>query len=307
MGAGVLVDTEWVAAHLDDPAVRLVQVDEDALLYDVGHIPGAARLRWDADLQATGSRDVLDADACAALLGGLGVGPATTVVLYGDRSNGWATYAHWVLRYRGHADVRLLDGGHAAWAREGRPLTKAVPTFAPADYPTLRPRPDLRASAPEVLRALTDGGATLIDARPQPQYAGTVFPAIGYPATGAHRGGHIPGAVNVPWTAFAREDGRLKSPEALRRLYRDAGVDLARPIVTYCIIGVGSSFTCLVLRDLLGHPDVRNYDGSWMEWGSSIGYPVALGAEADTRRGGRPCPSRRRRSGSLTRRSAASG
>jgi thiosulfate/3-mercaptopyruvate sulfurtransferase len=273
--ANVLVDTAWVAAHLDDPQVRLLQADEDALLYDAGHIPGAGRLRWDVDLQAPHSRDVLDPAAFVALMGRLGIGPATTVVLYGDRLNGWATYAYWVLRYRGHADVRLMDGGHARWAREGRLLAKAVPTSVPADYPIPAAPTPIRATGPEVLRALGDPATTLIDARPRPQYDSAIFPAIGYPATGAHRGGHIPGAINIPWTAFSTAEGVLKSAGELRQLYADAGADLGRPVIAYCIVGVGSSFTYFILRDLLGHPDVRNYDGSWMEWGSTIGYPVA--------------------------------
>lgn len=270
-----LVTTAWVAEHLEDPVVRLIQADQDELLYGLGHIPGATHLRWDTALQSPSMRDVLDEPAFARLMGGLGISPDTTCVLYGDSMNGWAAYAAWVLRFCGHRDVRLMDGGHAVWAREARPLTAAVPAFPAAVYPVASRRLEIRASLAEVMAMLGQPASTLVDARPEPQFEGQVFTAIGYPATGAHRGGHIPGAVNVPWTTLCDVDGRLKQADELRRLYAEVGADLGRPVTAYCIVGVGSAYTWFVLSELLGGSHVRNYDGSWMEWGSTMGVPVA--------------------------------
>jgi len=272
----VLVDTAWVADHREDPRVRLIQADEDGLLYGLGHIPGAARLQWDTDLQSRGSRDLLGASEFAELMSRLGVSPDTTVVLYGDKMNGWATYAFWVLRYWSHPDVRLLDGGHAAWAREDRPLTHSEPVLRPMAYPLPQRQPAIRARRDDVARAVTKQDPAIVDARPAAQYAGAIFQAIGYPASGAHRGGHVPGARNVPWTTLCDSDGRFKSKAAIVELYSAAGVDLRQPVIAYCIIGVGSSYTYVVLHELYGLTEVRNYDGSWMEWGSSIGLPVEL-------------------------------
>lgn len=271
-----LVDTTWVAAHLQDPSVRLLESNEDLLLYRMGHLPGAAEVWWDSDLQATTSRDVLDAAAFAHLMERLGIARKTTVVLYGDRLNGWAAYAFWVLRYYGHPEVRLMDGGRERWINEGRALTMAPPTFPPTSYPLPECRPEVRVLAPALLDAVRGSTVTLIDARPKAQYACEVHPSIAYPTTGAHRGGHIPGAVNVPWHELFDAHCCLKTPDELRQLYAGAGADLTRPVVTYCIIGIGSSVTYIVLHDVLGHQDVRNYDGAWLEWGSSIGYPIIV-------------------------------
>ena len=190
--------------------------------------------------------------------------------------NGWAAYAYWVLRYWSHPDVRLIDGGHAAWARQDRPLTRAEPVLRPMAYRVPTCQAAIRARREDVVMAVTEQGSAIVDARPAAQYDGAIFQAIGYPASGAHRGGHIPGARNVPWTTLCDGDGRFKNKAAIRELYSAAGVNLRRPVIAYCIIGVGSSYTYFVLHELCGLTDVRNYDGSWMEWGSSIGLPVEV-------------------------------
>ena len=270
-----LTDTDWVERHLGNVVVRVVQVDEDPLLYELGHIPGAVMLRWDHELQAGDSRDVVGADEFAAAMGRLGVRRDSTVVLYGDKMNGWATYAYWVLKYWGHPDVRIMDGGHQKWSREGRPLTSDVPVPVPVTYsaPTT-PCSEIRAYTADVVGAVADRDVTVIDARSEAQFDGAIFPAFSYPLTGAHRGGHVPGAVNVPWTTLTDDDGCFLADADLRDLYAGAGVELARPVLAYCIIGIGSSSTYFTLRELLGVTNVRNYDGSWMEWGSTIGLPV---------------------------------
>lgn len=274
-GPRALTDTDWVARHLGNVDVRVVQVDEDPLLYELGHLPGAVMLSWDHDLQACDSRDLVGADDFAAVMGRLGVRRDSTVILYGDKMNGWATYAYWALKYWGHPDVRIMDGGHQKWSREGRPLTSDVPVPVPAIYgaPTA-PRCEIRAYAADVVGAVDDRDVTIIDARSEAQYDGALFPAFSYPLTGAHRGGHVPGAVNVPWTTLTDDDGCFRAAADLQDLYAGAGVDLAKPVLAYCIIGIGSSSTYFTLRELLGVANVRNYDGSWLEWGSTIGFPV---------------------------------
>ncbi len=277
LGSRALTDTDWVAEHLGDPDVRIMQVDEDPLLYELGHIPGAAMLRWDHDLQAAGARDVLGAEDFAAIMGRLGIRRDSTVVVYGDKMNGWATYAYWVLKYRGHPDVRIMDGGHQKWSREGRPLTAEVPAFAPAAYLPPTSSPEIRAFTADVIAAVGDRRTAIVDARSEAQYRGAIFPAFSYPLTGAHRGGHVPGACNVPWTQLTDADSCFRPAAELKDLYTRAGVDLAQPILAYCIIGIGSSSTFFVLRELLGVAQVRNYDGSWMEWGSTMRLPVECG------------------------------
>lgn len=273
-GLRALTDTDWVGRHLGDADVRVVQVDEDPLLYELGHLPGAVMLRWDHELQPGDARDVVGADDFAAVMGRLGVRRYSTVVLYGDKMNGWATYAYWVLKYWGHPDVRIMDGGHQKWSREGRPLTTAVPVPVPVNYNAPARCPEIRAYTADVVTAIDDRDVTIIDARSEAQYDGALFPAFSYPLTGAHRGGHVPGAVNVPWTTLTDEDGCFRADTDLRDLYAGAGVELAKLVLAYCIIGIGSSSTYFTLRELLGVANVRNYDGSWLEWGSTIGLPV---------------------------------
>lgn len=275
-----LASPGWVAAHLEDPDVRLLQVDEDELLYLVAHLPGALPLRWDADLQAPERRDVIGAEDFAGLMGRLGITPTTTVVVYGDQRNLWASYAAWVLRLWGHGDVRLLDGGHAGWAGAGLPMVDGPPAAAGSDghlYPRpAGPCPGARASRADVEAALAAGSPTVVDARVSPGYLGEIPTGISAPLTGAHRGGHIPGAVSVPWTDLVDEvTGRLRPEPEVRAAFAGAGVDLGRPVIVYCVVGAASAFEWLVLAEVLGLPAVANYDGSWLEWGSTIGLPVA--------------------------------
>ncbi len=273
----VVVSTSWAAAHLDDPHVRFLQVDDDELLYASGHLPGAHPLRWDRDLQASWSRDVVEPAVLGAILGRLGVGADTTVVVYGDRSNLWAAYAWWALRLRGHGDVRLMDGGWARWATEERPFATGPATPPGAvtyPVPEMADRP-IRATRGDVEAVLTSGQAMVIDARSPDHYRGEPYPAILPPLTGAHRSGRIPGSVNVPWAAMVDGDtGRLRSRGQLETMFAEAGVRRDQPVITYCILGAGSAFAHLVLAGLLGHPAVTNYDGSWLEWGSSVGLPI---------------------------------
>jgi thiosulfate/3-mercaptopyruvate sulfurtransferase len=269
-----LVDPQWLQDHLDDPSVRVVQVDEDEMLYELGHIPGALWLQWDVDFCRQDSRDVVGAKGFADAMSRLGVEPATTVVVYGDQGGLWAAYVYWVLRYWGHGDVRLLDGGHGAWTSEGRPLVTEVPRVTPTQYPPpAGANRTLRANFVEVAALVGDGGIGLIDARSEGLYRGA--PPEGCPFPMAHRHGHIPGAVNVGWpTLFDPETFRFLDPGELRERYEQAGVRWDRPVVSYCLVGAASALTFVVLADHLGHPDVRNYDGSWMEWGGAIATPV---------------------------------
>lgn len=272
-----LVSTVWAATHLDDPQVRFLQVDDDELLYGTGHLPGAQPLRWDRDLQASWSRDVVEAAVLCATLGRLGIAPDTTVVVYGDRGNLWAAYAWWALRLRGHRDVRLMDGGWARWAAEERAFVTGPPTQpGRVHYPALKaPDAPVRATRADVEAALSGNQVILVDARSPDHYAGEPYFAVLPPLTGAHRSGRIPGAVNVPWASMADADtGLLLTPGQLEAAFTDAGVRWDQPVITYCILGAGSAFAYLVLTGLLGHSAVTNYDGSWLEWGSSVGLPI---------------------------------
>lgn len=272
----VVVPTAWVAAHLDDPSVFPLQVDDDELLYASGHLPGAQPIGWDSDLQAHGSRDIVEPAELSATLGRLGATPDDTIVVYGDRSNLWAAYAWWALRLRGHPDVRLMDGGWTRWAAEDRPLATGLP--APPDptrYPVLATDGALRASRADVEAALTTHDATLLDARSPDHFRGEPYFAVLPPLTGAHRSGRIPGAVNVAWASMLDADtGLLLCRDSLEGAFTEAGVTWDRPVITYCILGAGSAYIHLVLAGILGHPAVRNYDGSWLEWGSSVGLPI---------------------------------
>lgn len=269
-----LVTTQWLAEHLDDPGVVVAESDEDVLLYETGHIPGAVKIDWHADLNDQVARDYVDAEGFAALMSAKGIAPGTTVVFYGDNFNWWAAYALWVCSLFGHADVRLLDGGRQKWMDEGRPMTTDVPSSAATEYPVV-PRDDvtIRAFKEDVLAHL--GNGPLVDVRSPGEYNGEVTHMADYPQEGVLRAGHIPTAANVPWKRAADDDGSFKSADDLRAIYEgEIGLKHGDDVVAYCRIGERSSHTWFVLTHLLGFPKVRNYDGSWCEWGNSVRAPI---------------------------------
>ncbi len=270
----VLVTTEWLAEHLNDPNIRIVESNEDPLLYDTGHIPGAVKIDWTADLNDPITRDYIDAERFARLMSEKGISNDTMVIFYGDKNNWWATYALWVFHLFGHHNTRILDGGRKKWIDEGRPLTREVPQYPPTNY-VARPRDDSteRAFRDEVLEHVREHGA-LVDVRSPAEYSGERLHMPEYPNEGALRGGHIPGAVNIPWAQAVREDGTFKSREELQALYASKGITPDKDVVVYCRIGERSSHTWFVLRHLLGYPRVKNYDGSWTEWGNSVRMPI---------------------------------
>jgi len=269
-----LVDTEWVAEHLKDPAVRIVESDEDALLYEQGHIPGAVKVDWFTSLQHPIRRDFLSVKDLEQLFSNLGIGNDTTVVLYGDKSNWFATYAFWLFRYHGHEKLKIMNGGRAKWEMEGRLLTKDVPGYPKTNYQAKESDPDIRAFREDVF-AQIEQGKPLVDVRSPKEYSGELLHMPGYPQEGATRGGHIPGAMNIPWAQATNEaDSTFKSPQALRELYEGRGITPEKDIIAYCRIGERSSHTWFVLTYLLGYPKVRNYDGSWTEWGNLVNAPI---------------------------------
>jgi thiosulfate/3-mercaptopyruvate sulfurtransferase len=275
----VLVDTEWVAAHLNDPQVRLVESDEDALLYETGHIPGAVKVDWFTTLQHPVRRDFLTKEEFEALCSSLGIANDTTVVFYGDKSNWFAVSAFWLCEYYGHQDKRIMNGGRAKWVAEGRPLTTDLPQYPPTQYRASEPMAGIRAFRDDVMRHI-EQGLPLVDVRSVKEYTGELLHMPGYPQEGTQRGGHIPGAVSIPLSSAVREDGTFKDPQALRELYEGHGITPDQEIIAYCRIGERSSHTWFVLKYLLGYPNVRNYDGSWTEWGNLVGAPIAKGEEA---------------------------
>jgi thiosulfate/3-mercaptopyruvate sulfurtransferase len=274
-----LVNFTWLDAHRNDPKVKLVEVDVDTTAYDSGHIPGALAFNWQTELQDTLRRDVASPEAFARLLGAAGIDDGTTVVLYGDHENWFAAYAFWLLRYYGHRDVKLLDGGRKKWIAEGRPFTTERPRVEATTYAIRDADPSLRAYRDQVLSIVQRGArkAALVDVRSEAEYRGEILAPPGLPET-AQRAGHIPGAVNVPWSRAVREDGTFLNIEELRAIYESLGVTRESPVITYCRIGERSSHTWFVLSELLGYSNVRNYDGSWTEWGSLIGVPVERAA-----------------------------
>ncbi|MEO6310245.1 MAG: sulfurtransferase [Leifsonia sp.] len=273
-----LVSTDWLSAHLDTPGLVVVESDEDVLLYEVGHIPGAVKIDWHTDLNDPVERDFIGSEAFAAMLGSKGISRDSTVVIYGDKSNWWAAYALWVFSLFGHDDVRLLDGGRDKWSAEGRELTTDATVVTPVDYPVVdRHDAPLRAFRDDVLAHF---GNPLIDVRSPEEYSGlrTTMPA--YPEEGALRGGHIPSAASVPWARAAEADSTFKSRSELDAIYRDeAGLSDGDTVIAYCRIGERSSHTWFVLTHLLGFENVRNYDGSWTEWGSAVRVPIVTGTE----------------------------
>ncbi len=272
---GKLVSTDWLAAHLDHPDVVVVESDEDVLLYDTGHIPGAIKVDWHMDLNDPLTRDYLGGEAFAELMSSKGIGRDTTVVFYGDNFNWWAAYALWVFTLFGHPDVRLLDGGRKKWVDEGRPMTTDVPQRPRADYPVVqRDDAKIRAFRSDV-HAHIDSGGSLVDVRSPQEYKGELLHMPDYPQEGALRGGHIPGAANVPWKRAANDDGTFRDLGELEAIYVDEqGLSSDEDIIAYCRIGERSSHTWFVLHHLMGFPNVRNYDGSWTEWGNLVGVPI---------------------------------
>jgi thiosulfate/3-mercaptopyruvate sulfurtransferase len=271
----VLVSTDWVAAHLDDPAYRLVEVDEDTAAYEGGHIRGAIAWHWKDDLHEELRREFLTQESLSALLARSGVGPDTTVVLYGGNNNWFATYAYWLLRYLGFDRVKLMDGGRKKWELEGRELVTEVPSVTPAEATSLAPvRHELRAFRDDVLAHIGRDGGAMVDVRSPAEYSGELIAPPHLPQEAAQVPGHIPGAANVPWASAARDDGSFKSDEELAQLYGGVGVSEDKEVIAYCRIGERSSHTWFVLHEILGYPTVRNYDGSWTEYGSLVGVPV---------------------------------
>jgi len=273
-----LVTTDWLAEHLGEPGLAVVESDEDVLLYDTGHIPGSVKVDWHTELNDPVTRDYVNGTRFAELLGEKGISRDSTVVIYGDRNNWWAAYALWVFSLFGHADVRLLDGGRAKWVAEGREVTREVPTPATVDYPVVE-RDDsvIRAFKDEVLAHL---GQPLVDVRSPGEYSGELLHMPDYPQEGAVRGGHIPGAASVPWARAAAEDATFKSRDDLEAIYQqEQGLSPTDEVIAYCRIGERSSHTWFVLTHLLGFAHVRNYDGSWTEWGNSVRVPIATGTE----------------------------
>ena len=272
----VLVSTEWVASHLNDPGIRIIESNEDPLLYATGHVPGAVEVDWTRDLNDPVRRDYLGRDGFEALMRRIGVTKDTTVVFYGDRNNWWATYAFWVFQLFGHDKAKIMDGGRIKWANEGRPLDKQTPSYPASDYKAAeRDDKRIRAFRDQVLQHL-EAKKPLVDVRSPDEYSGKKLHMPEYPNEGALRGGHIPGAASVPWAkAVNPDDGTFKSAEELRALYEgDAKIKPGDDVIVYCRIGERSSHTWFVLTHLLGFDKVRNYDGSWTEWGNLVGVPI---------------------------------
>lgn len=269
-----LVDADWVQAHLNDPKVRLIEVDVNTKGYDEGHIPGAVGFNWQTELQDQVVRAPIDKQTLERLLSSAGVSNDTTIVLYGDNNNWFAAWALWILKYYGHNDVRLLDGGRVKWLADKREITNDVPSYARTNYKAAEPKEEIRAYRDQVLKSLGSEGFALVDVRSPGEYNGELLAPANLPQEGAQRGGHIPGAANIPWGSAVREDGTFKSAEELSALYGGKGITADKNVVAYCRIGERSSHTWFALHYLLGYENVRNYDGSWTEWGSLIGAPI---------------------------------
>jgi thiosulfate/3-mercaptopyruvate sulfurtransferase len=275
----VLVDTEWVALHGGDASVRIIEADEDPLLYDVGHIQGAVKLDWHTDVQDPVRRDFVDQAAFEALMRRFGITNDTTVVFYGDRNNWYAAYSFWLFRLYGHKQARIMNGGRSKWEAEGRAYTGAAPEFAATTYQAHSPDLTIRAFRPQVEKWLEQPGSALVDVRSPDEYTGKLLHMVNYPQEGAQRGGHIPGAQSIPWATAANSDGTFKSVAELRAIYGGKGITPEKEIVSYCRIGERSAHTWFVLTQLLGYPSVRNYDGSWTEWGNLVGAPIHQGEQ----------------------------
>ncbi len=273
----VLVSTEWVAAHQADPNVRLAEVDVDTKAYDEGHVPGAIGWSWATELCDTVRRDIVSKPQFEKLMGAAGIGPGTTVVLYGDNNNWFAAWAFWQMKIYGHADVRIMNGGRKKWLAEGREISQERPRTAPVEYRAQGPDLSLRAYLPQVQDAVAQRTAALVDVRSPQEFTGEILAPPGLPET-CQRGGHIPGARNIPWGKACREDGTFRSVDELKALYGADGIDGSRPVIAYCRIGERSSHSWFVLKYLLGYQNVVNYDGSWTEWGNLVGAAIETSA-----------------------------
>jgi thiosulfate/3-mercaptopyruvate sulfurtransferase len=269
----VLVSTDWVKQHLGDATIRVVEVDVDTAAYDQGHVPGSAGWNWTTELCDTLVRDIIPQKTFEELMSKSGIANDTTVVLYGDNNNWFAAWAFWQMKIYGHGDVRIMNGGRKKWVAEGRELDTAKPSFAPASYKASAPDLSIRAFLPEVQEAVKTKSAVLIDVRGPQEFTGEILSPPGLPET-CQRGGHIPGAKNIPWAKACNDDGTFKSVDDLKQLYGAAGATADKPVIAYCRIGERSSHTWFVLKHLLGHPNVKNYDGSWTEWGNLVGAQV---------------------------------
>ncbi|GAA2012557.1 sulfurtransferase [Catenulispora yoronensis] len=280
----VLVDADWVQAHLDDPKVVLVEVDEDTAAYEKNHIRNAVRIDWKRDLQDPVRRDFVNQEQFAALLSERGIGNDDTVVLYGGNNNWFASYAYWYFKLYGHGDVKLLDGGRKKWELESRELVAEVPSRAATSYTAQPQDQSIRAYRDDVVAAI--GSSNLVDVRSPDEYSGKLLAPAHLPQEQSQRPGHVPTAANIPWSKAANDDGTFKSDADLTALYEAEGVDLAKDTIAYCRIGERSAHTWFVLHELLGQANVKNYDGSWTEYGSLVGVPVALGTAPGSPEGG---------------------
>ena len=270
----VLVETSWVAEHLNDPAIRIIEADEDVLLYEVGHLPGAVKLDWHVDVQDPVTRDFVDQQGFEKLMSRWGISNDTTIILYGDKNNWYACYSFWLFTMFGHKHIKIMNGGRQKWEAEGRPFTKDVPHFAATTYHAQPMDESIRAFREDVMNGLKDPNRRLIDVRSPQEYTGELIHMVNYPQEGAQRGGHIPTAKSIPWGTAANADGTFKSPEELRQIYGGKDITPEKDVVTYCRIGERSAHTWFVLTYLLGYPRVRNYDGSWTEWGNLVKAPI---------------------------------
>jgi len=270
---GVLVSTDWVASHLTDADLRIVEVDVDTKAYNEGHLPGAVGWAWDTQLCDTLRRDIIPQEKLEQLLGRSGIDPNTTVILYGDNNNWFAAWAFWQLKVYGHKSVQLMNGGRKKWLAEGRELSTDLPKVSPKAYAAKAPDLSIRAFLPDVMKAASERSAQLVDVRSPQEFSGEILAPPGLPET-CQRGGHIPGAKNIPWGKACNDDGTFKSPDELRALYGAQGITGERPVIAYCRIGERSSHTWFVLKHLLGYQAVKNYDGSWTEWGNLVAAPI---------------------------------
>ena len=269
-----IVETEWVYEHLDDPSVRLVEVDVDTNVFDHGHISGAVGWNWQIQLQQGMVRDLIDKEGMQKLLSDSGISNSTTVILYGDNNNWFACWAFWQLKYYGHQDVRIMNGGRIKWELEGKPFVETKTEVDSVPYLAKEPDESLRAYRDQILKALSESAISLVDVRSPDEYSGLLFAPENVPQEGSQRAGHIPGAKNIPWAQATDSDGTFKTYAELLQLYKDNGITGEGNTVTYCRIGERSSHTWFVLTQLLGYSNVSNYDGSWTEWGSIVGAPI---------------------------------
>ena len=279
----VLVSTDWVLEHHDDENVHVLEVDEDVLLYDTGHIPGSQKIDWLMDLWDDPRREFISPKQLATLFERLGISNDTTIVLYGDKNNWWASYAFWFFKYSGVENVKLMNGGRVKWVQEDKPLTTDVPSYEKGSFTPGQRDPELRAFRDDVMKHLEKveaGKGAMVDVRSPGEFSGNVTHMADYPQEGVLRGGHIPGASNIPWAKAANADGTFKSADELKTLYENEGVTPDKDVIAYCRIAERSSHTWFVLKYLLGYDNVKNYDGSWTEWGNSVGVPIEKGARA---------------------------